>query len=210
MKPGLELSDLALDGPLPDRFRRRSSLFWTPLEIVQRGVGWLDEVAAGDVLDLGSGVGKWCVGAALSDRDGRRRYLGLEHRADLVATATALAAHFEVSERVAFHCGEVADLAPSSEKIGGPFDPAGVAAFYLFNPFGENTAPEHEYLDTAVELSEARFRRDVAATEALLRAARPGTLALIYNGFGGRVPDSYEVLRSDYERPFTLRLWRKR
>ena len=51
--------------------------------------------------------------------------------------------------------------------------------------------------------------RDIAATEALLADAAHGTYVLVYNGFGGRVPSSYEPIRIDYDLPNVLRLWVK-
>ena len=200
------VTDLDLDQRLPDAHRWVSRLFWTPLEVVERGVAWLDELGVGDVLDVGSGVGKWCVGAALVD-DSTRRYFGLEHRSDLVTVAAGLAASFGVADRVTFHQGEVVDLltvpGPIAHLLSAP-------AFYFFNPFGENTAPDDERLDAAVELSEERFHRDVAAAEDLLEIAPPGTWVLVYNGFGGRMPDAYEPVRTDFDGFYVLRLWRKR
>jgi predicted RNA methylase len=169
-------------------------------------VAWLDELGVGDIVDLGSGVGKWCVGAALLATT-PRRYYGLEHRVELVAVAHDLARSFNVTERVTFHRGEVRALLEAPGPIAGlPARPA----FYLFNPFGENTARDDERLDEAVELSEDRFHRDVAATESLLEVALPGTWVLVYNGFGGRMPASYEPVRTDFDGAFALRLWRKR
>ena len=199
------LTDEALDSYLPLSVQRVSPLFWTSVPIIERMVGWLDELGVGDIVDLGSGVGKWCVGAALLDTSGRR-YFGLEHRPELVTIATDLAIHFRVTHRVTFHQGEVADLLERPGPIPGlPARPA----FYLFNPFGENIAPDHERLDLEVELSEARFHRDVAVMEDLLEVAAPGTWVLVYNGFGGRMPFSYEPVRTDFDGPYALRLWHK-
>lgn len=200
------LTDESLDSYLPLSARRVSPLFWTSVPIIERAVAWLDKLGVGDVVDLGAGVGKWCVGAALLARH-ERRYYGLEHRPELVALATDLALHLGVTDRVSFHLGEVADLLGRPGPIPGlPAAPA----FYLFNPFGENVAPDDEHLDESVELSEARFHRDVAAVEDLLEVAAPGTWVLVYNGFGGRMPSSYEPVRTDFDGPFALRLWRKR
>lgn len=199
------LTDEAIDSHLPLSARQVSPLFWTSVPIIERAVAWLDELGVGDIVDLGAGVGKWCVGAALLARH-ERRYFGLEHRPELVTIATELATHFDVTDRVTFHQGEVADLLVRPGPIPGlPAQPA----FYLFNPFGENVAPDHERLAPDVELSEARFHRDVAAVEDLLEVAAPGTWVLVYNGFGGRMPFSYEPVRTDFDGPYALRLWRK-
>ncbi len=64
-------------------------------------------------------------------------------------------------------------------------------------------------LDENVELSDERYVRDIRAAEDLMRGAPAGTYVLTYNGFGGQVPASYDRLRSDYNLPEVLRLWRK-
>lgn len=199
------LTDESLDSYLPLSAQRVSPLFWTSVPIIERAVAWLDELGVGDIVDLGSGVGKWCVGAALLAKS-ERRYFGLEHRRELVTIATGLATHLGVADRVTFHQGEVADLLGRPGPIPGlPARPA----FYLFNPFGENVAPDDEHLDDSVELSEARFHRDVTAVEDLFEVAAAGTWVLVYNGFGGRMPFSYEPVRTDFDGPYALRLWRK-
>ncbi|HRE88704.1 MAG TPA: hypothetical protein PK095_06135 [Myxococcota bacterium] len=169
-------------------------------------MAWLDAHGVGDIVDLGAGVGKWCVGAALLGTR-PRRYFGLEHRGDLVGVARELAGAFAVSDRVAFFQGEIRDLLTSPGPI--PSLPA-APAFYVFNPFGENVAPDEEHLDEGVELSEARYHRDVAALEDLLSIAPCGTWVLVYNGFGGRMPRGYEPERTAEIHGFFLRLWHKR
>lgn len=198
LRAGRDVSDADFDALWPEPVRRVSARFWTPLSVVRRGVQWLDEEGVGDVLDIGSGGGKFCVAAALMDQR-PRRYVGLEHRPELVAAAHDLAARFGVSDRVRFTLGTLAATPlPTS------------AAYYLFNPFGENIAPDRERFDDTVELSDARFARDVAATEALLSAAPVGTYALVYHGFGGRMPPTYEPICIDYDLPNVLRLWVQR
>lgn len=197
--------DLELDRHLPPALRSVSSLFWTAAPVIERGVGWLDELGVGDVVDLGSGVGKWCVGAALLART-PRRYVGLEHRSELVAIANQLAEGMGVADRVTFHGGEISELLAKPGPIPGL---AASPAFYLFNPFGENVAPDAERLDAAVELSEARYHRDVAVMEDLLAIAPSGTWVLVYNGFGGRMPSGYEPVRTAEDHGVFLRLWQK-
>ena len=82
-------------------------------------------------------------------------------------------------------------------------------AYYLFNPFGENLMPSYEYLDVAVELGEDRYVHDVTYMERFLEEAPRGTYVIKYNGFGGRMPETYEAIRVDREMPSVLRLWQK-
>ena len=65
-------------------------------------------------------------------------------------------------------------------------------------------------LEAGAESTDTRFADDVAAAEDLLRRAPAGTWILTYNGFGGRMPAGYELVRVDWKLAGVLRLWRKR
>lgn len=185
--------DREFDCFLPDDVRAIAWRFWTPLAVVRRAVDWMDELGLDEAIDLGSGVGKFCIAAALM---GAGRFTGIEHRPALVGTAGSLARRFSVEDRVSFSVG-------SLEPARLPSGPL----YYLYNPFGENIAPDHEHFDHSVELSEQRFHREVAAVEAFLDQRPAGTYVLIYNGFGGRMPTGYRSIRADYDLPNVLRLW---
>ena len=185
----------AFDRHLPRELRVVSGQHWTPISVAARAAEWLDELEVRTVVDIGSGAGKFCVAAALA---GHCNFMGLEQRPRLVAAARALARLFEVEDRVCFVEGALGDVAIPV-----------VDAYYLYNPFGENLLGPGEYLDEDVELSDERYQRDIKTVERLFQQARVGTCILIYNGFGGRVPDSYDEVRVDRELPNVLRMWRK-
>ncbi len=185
----------AFDRYLPDDLQAVSSCYWTPLPVALRVARWLDDLDVGTLIDLGSGAGKFCIAAALASRC---KFIGLEQRPRLVASARVLAELFDVQERVQFVEGTVGDLAlPPPE------------AYYLFNPFGENLFGREEWLDPDVELSDTRYEQDVAATERILSDAPAGTFVITYNGFGGTVPRAYQEVRVDRELPNVLRMWQK-
>lgn len=196
IRDGHPPDDPLFDRFLPPRLRMASGVFWTPLVVAARTAAWFAETGVSTVVDIGSGVGKFCVAAALA---GTCRYLGLEHRPRLVAAAGRLAREFRVDDRVEFVAGEL-ELAtvPVAD------------AYYLYNPFGENRFGPDGHLDHDVELGEARFRRDVETVEQLLRQARAGTYVVTYNGFGGRMPEGYDQVRVDRALPNMLRMWQKR
>jgi len=192
---GGELDDELFDRFLPFRLRVMSRMFWTPLAVAARAAAWFAELGVVSVVDIGSGAGKFCVAAALV---GACRFTGLEQRPSLVKAAGRLARAFGVDDRVQF--------------VAGILDPSTVPAadaYYLFNPFGENRFGPEGHLDEDVELSEDRYRRDIANVEEMLRRARPGTCVVTYNGFGGHVPDDYTEIRIDCTLPNLLQMWRK-
>jgi len=188
-------ADRAFDRFLPDELRVVSGQYWTPLRVAKRAAEWLDDLRMRSVVDIGSGAGKFCIAAALV---GDCRFTGLEQRSSLVASARALARAFDVADRVRFVEGKLGEVATPVAD-----------AYYLYNPFGEYFFGSSQYVDTGVAFSDERCAHDVAAVEELLRRAPAGTCVLTYNGFGGRVPASYEQIRVDRTLPNALRLWRK-
>jgi hypothetical protein len=187
--------DWAFDRHLPSEFRAVSSQFWTPLEVALCAARWLEREGVRTVVDIGAGIGKFCIATALV---GRCTFTGLEQRPRLVSVAQRLARAFECSDRVHF---------VQAEFGSDPVPPADL--YYLYNSFGENLfGPEH-CLDQDVELSERRYSRDLQAMDDLLRRAPRGTHLLTYNGFGGTVPGGYCELRTSRELPNVLRLWKK-
>jgi predicted RNA methylase len=195
----LRAGDLAHDDDF-DQFmayedRRVSSDYWTPVGVASRTAQWLDYFGVQSVVDIGSGVGKFCVAAALG---GRCQFTGIEHRTRLVAAARALARTFHVEDQVDFVQSSTSDVSwPRAD------------AYYLYNPFGENLRRIENQLDGDVELGIDRYKREIAEAERFIEHAPRGTFLVTYNGFGGRVPDSYEQVAIDRDHRYELRMWRK-
>lgn len=191
-------SDEAFDAFLPDDARAVSDRYWSPVRVAVQAAVWFDELGTRTVVDIGAGVGKFCVAAALAGHRSRR-FIGLEHRPRLVETARRLATQFGVEARVQFSEGAFAD-APVPEAD----------AYYLFNPFGENVFCAGDPLDRSVELTAGRLVRDVGRMQALMRQAPLGTAVVTYHGFGGTMGAGYEALRAAGVWPHILRLWQKK
>lgn len=188
--------DSVFDHYLSPASKRRAATFWTPLKVCARAAAWFDELGVETVCDIGSGAGKFCVATALF---GRASFIGVEQRARLVAEARCLAELFGVSRRVSFEPIVFDDL----EALPTP------DAYYFFNPFGENVFRDESVLDHDVELSCARFVRDVERAYLLLERAGLGTHVLTYNGYGGSMPLSFVRLREDPWQRNELILWKK-
>jgi SAM-dependent methyltransferase len=195
LRTGRLVPDDAFDAWLPAELARASRRFWTPLGVAARVTRWLGELGVRSVLDVGSGVGKFCVAGALCSP---LRFTGVEQRGRLVAAARELARRFGVGERVRFVHGLL-----NAEDFRR-FD-----AVYFYNPFGENICPVNDRLDEQVELCRARFDREITQVEELLAAMPVGSYLATYNGYGGRVPDSFELLRERLAGRNLLRLWHK-
>ena len=190
------LDDFAFDLYLPASLRAVSDVHWTPVDVCRRAAELLRDAGARRVLDVGAGAGKFCVlGALTTSLD----FTGVEQRAGLVAVAQRVARFLRVAPRARFVHGVFQDVALAD------FD-----ALYFFNPFGESLLEGGDPIDTGVELTRARYDRDVACVEDALARMGEGTLVLTYHGFGGHLPDAYELLRDEPAGTDALKLWRRR
>lgn len=184
--------DRVFDDVFPIELRRASSIHWTPVEVAVRAARLLAAGPDKTILDIGSGIGKFCLIAAATVK---ARVRGIEQRSHFVDVARAAAAELDVA--VDFVHG----------TLEGE-DAHAVDGVYLFNPFAENLCAREDHLDDSVELSPARFSRDVEATERFLASARPGTRVVTYCGFGGAMPAGYALALRE-SRAGRLELWIK-
>ncbi len=173
---GEAVSDRIFDQLFPEPVRRVSSRFWTPVNVARKAAKIL-AANPGPVLDVGAGVGKFCIVGALSTD---AEFHGLEHRPELVDIANGVIAALGLSERAKVFCGTLDDVQWGQYR-----------SFYFCNPFEENIFPEHRRYDDCVELSKTRFEADTARVERELDMAPVGTRIVTFHGLGARVPATY-------------------
>jgi SAM-dependent methyltransferase len=195
LRNGFAVSDFVFDDTfMPLTERRVSTLFWTPVNIALRVAELLVPRRSTRVLDIGSGVGKFCiVGAAATGA----RFVGVEHRQHLVHIATAAATEARLRTARFLH-GDF-----------GALDVRNFDSAYLYNPFEESCLPEAYQLDATIDLSATRFCTDVRRAEMLLAGARPGTRVATYHGFGGEMPSGYDHALRERHGAGYLDLWIK-
>jgi hypothetical protein len=186
MRSGSCPNDRSFDRFLPEPLRLVSPEYWTPLVVVKRAAAdWPDDLGIRTMVDIGSGPGKFCVAGALF---GTCRFIGLERYPSLVTSAGALADLFDLNDRVGFIAG----------TLGAVPTPVG-DAYYFFNPFGEYWLGADYPLEVDADVAATRYADDITVAEDLLRSVPVGTWILTYNGFGGRMPASYELVRVDWK-----------
>lgn len=192
LRAGKAVDDRTFDDLYPFGVQCLSRVYWTPVNVAVRAARLLARKPGARILDVGSGVGKFCIVAALASR---AKVIGVEHRPHLVGIAEHAAAR--VGVKVQFVAGTLADC-----------DPRTIDGVYLFNPFAENLCASRDRIDPTVELSEPRFRRDIAVAQRFLERASPETRVVTYCGWGGKMPADYRlVLRETCAGP--LELWVK-
>jgi SAM-dependent methyltransferase len=193
LRDGTAIADRDFDEVFPRWARALSKTHWTPVDVAMRAAGWLAEDAGTRVLDVGAGVGKFCLVGALTTGG---IFTGAELRPKLAAVATEVARRYSV-KRCTFVGGDAFALDWNA------FD-----AFYLFNPFGENL-PDCPFIDDVITRTSDQFHRYVAAVEQRLETLRGGTRIVTYHGFGGRMPFGWTPVTSMRMHAGSLALWRK-
>jgi predicted RNA methylase len=194
LRRGRPVPDEAFDEIYPDAVRRLSAAHWTPVRICARVIELLALPAGARLLDIGAGVGKFCiVAAALS----RARVRGVEREPEFAKAAR------EAARR----------LGVEVEFIDGEFDTQRIEevdAAYLFNPFTEAIPLPGIAMTPPANGFAERAAADVAAAERFLRGARIGMRLVTYYGFGGTVPHDYRRLAKEWWEGGVLDLWEKR
>ncbi len=191
----LPVRDEDFDAIYPFMYQQVSSRYWTPVETARRATDLLVGEGARRVLDVGAGVGKFClVGAASATR---ARFVGIEQRAHLVQAARDATRRLG-SKRVEILHGRLHDI-----------DTAAFDAFYFYNPFAENLLGRTTRLDDYVHLSRERYKADVRQAAAVLTAAPAGTRVVTYYGYGGKMPPEYDLVHVERRHCGALQLWIK-
>jgi SAM-dependent methyltransferase len=187
-------SDEEFDQIYSEWHRWLSRSYWTPMEVALRAVELLATNASTRVLDVGSGVGKFCIVGALTSP---AEFVGVEHRPQLVAAAQSAAARLG-ADRARFIAGDFSTL-----------DFSGFDAYYLFNPFEEFGNGAMVRIDGTTERSRRERAFNVFSLAIKLREARRGSRILTYFGHGGKALPGCRLLRREMADGDALMLWEK-
>jgi SAM-dependent methyltransferase len=195
MKLTVRDEDVVFDRIYPPVVRALSRRHWTPVPIGRRVAELFREAGVRRVLDIGAGVGKFALVAATAEPS--LDIVGVEQRARLVRIARNAAFQLRIDNAL-FLEGDA--MAARWHDFGG---------LYFFNPLAENTFGTADRIDNDVELSNARFVRDVLRVEEALRVAPKKTVVVTYHGTSTRIPTSYEVVHAERAGSDWLRVWTK-
>lgn len=189
---GLFQHDSAFDWLYPEHIEAKSRRHWTPLTVAKKAAGFLAGPDA-RVLDIGSGVGKFCLTGAYHHPE--TFFYGVEQRHELVLYAEEAKtcmqlrnAHFIFANMTQINFRE--------------FD-----HFYFYNSFYENVDPEDPIDDTiATSYSLYNYYNRYFAIELDKKPA--GTRLVTFHTTGEEVPPSYRLADMDFNT--LLKMWIKK
>lgn len=187
--------DAAFDDLLPIGLRLKSSVHFTPIDVARHAARLLAPRPGMSVLDVGAGVGKFCLAAALTLP--RVSFVGAEWRPHLVSFARRIAGEMRQSN-ARFVAVDALDL-----------DWSHYDAFYFYNPFAEQLFDAELALDRTIDLDAIHFVKYVTAVRHRLAHARLGTRVVTYHGYGAPIPPGYELTCADAIGTDRVELWIK-
>ena len=185
-------SDAGFNTLYPSSIQALARKHWTPLHISQKVAGFLAAEGNVRILDIGSGVGKFCLAAA--HYTPKATYFGVEQRKTLINYANAAKQNLQL-DNVSFIHGNFTQL-----------DLKKYDHFYFYNAFYENldgTDKIDDSIDYSGELYNYYNRYLFKQLEQKPKGTRICTLCSLEN----EMPPDFHVISSDVQD--LLKFWIK-
>jgi SAM-dependent methyltransferase len=186
----LFINDAAFDWMYPKHFQQLSK-HWTPLVIARKAAEFLAEPGA-DVLDIGSGIGKFCLAAGYHFPE--TYFYGVEQRNELIYLAEE-AKGFTKLSNVNFFYANITQI--NFER----FD-----HFYFYNSFYENIDTANK-IDDTLELSESLYTYYTQYLYSALETKPSGTRLVTFQSLEHEVPPGFKLADVSFD-PL-LKMWIK-
>jgi len=165
---------------------------WTPLSIVRHAANFLAAEANVKILDIGSGIGKFCLGAAYYKP--RALYYGVEQRKSLIGHAENARDTLRI-RNVSFIHGNFTQL-----------DFKNFDHFYFYNSFYENLAGTDK-IDDSIDYSGELYNYYNRYMYRQLEEMPGGTRLATFHSLEDEVPVSYHEVGSEFNN--LLKFWIK-
>jgi len=175
----------------PEHFQSLSPKQWTPLAIAQKAAAFLAEPGA-RVLDIGSGIGKFCLIAGHHYPESF--FYGVEQRHELVCLAEEAKGYL--------HIANVNFIYANITQINfREFD-----HFYFYNSFYENVDPAGQ-IDDTIELSQGLYDYYTQYLQTALCTKPAGTRLVTFHSLEDEIPVEYRLADVSYDT--LLKMWIK-
>ncbi|MDB5091707.1 MAG: Methyltransferase protein [Mucilaginibacter sp.] len=191
LNSSLFVNDAAFDWMYPEHFQLLSLKHWTPLTIARKAAEFLMEPGA-RVLDIGSGIGKFCLTGAYYFPE--TYFYGVEQRLDLIHLAQDAKEYTQLTNANFIH----ANVTQVNFK---EFD-----HFYFYNSFYENIDGINQ-IDDTIELSANLYTYYTQYLFTALNEKPPGTRLVTYHSLEQEIPPDYRL--ADASHNTLLKMWIK-
>jgi SAM-dependent methyltransferase len=177
-------SDAQFHKLYPDSIQLLSRNHWTPLAAARKAANFLAVAPGTRILDIGSGIGKFCLAAAYYRPSAL--YFGVEQRQDLVEYAETARSRLGLNN-VTFIHGNFTEI------DFGIYD-----HFYFYNAFYENVASE-EKIDDKIPYSAELYNYYNYYLYKQLEKMPPGTRIATFYGTEDIMPPGYHIGGSELD-----------
>ena len=185
-------TDDDFDAIYPDHIRLLARKHWTPISVAKAAAQFLVNRRGINVLDIGSGVGKFCmVGAALIPHG---HFTGVEQRSELVELSRTLWASYQLTNTSYINANIIS------------IDFRDFNGFYLYNSFFENVDPRNS-IDQTIALSTGFYITYGTHTSNKLSSLPSGVRLATYFTDEWVIPTNFELVDTQFKG--NLKLWEK-
>ncbi|HLD51728.1 MAG TPA: methyltransferase domain-containing protein [Sediminibacterium sp.] len=172
-------SDQHFDQLYPPAISALASRHWTPIAVAKEAAAFLAVGSNTRILDIGSGVGKFCmIGARFHPH---AAFTGVEQRDSLTQIAQSIAHELSLTN-THFLTGNFTDI-----------DFTQYHHFYFYNAFYENLI-DNDTIDQTVEQSPELFNMYNRKLYKQLKKLPAGTRIATFHSSENEMPSSYQVV----------------
>jgi SAM-dependent methyltransferase len=177
----------------PLSIQKLDALHWSPLQVAGKAVQFLVQDEVVNVLDIGSGIGKFCLAGAYYQR--AAHFYGVEQREDLVLQAK-IVGHRLGLNNVHFMHSNFTQL-----------DLKQYDHFYFYNSFFENLSGTDK-IDDSIAYSRELYNYYTHYLYKQLEEMPAGTRIVTYCSWGDEIPRGYTQAEAHFDS--LLKCWIKR
>lgn len=185
-------SDIRLDQLYPEPIRSLAPMHWSPLHIAHKATLYLTPTDEVKVLDIGSGVGKFCLAGAYYKPS--VFFIGVEQRKSLVAQAESVRKTLGLQNVQFIH------------RNFTQLDLLEYDHFYFYNSFFENLDGSGK-IDDEIVYSNELYNYYSIYLYSQLQKMPAGTRIATYCSWGDEIPPCYQLMESHYSN--LLKFWLK-
>jgi hypothetical protein len=187
------INDAGFDLLYPERIQKLSGRHWTPIEIAKKAAMFLASESGARILDVGSGVGKFClIGGHYFPEV---TFYGVEQRKELY--------HFAQAAKELTNVTNVGFINGNFTQVNfEDFD-----HFYFYNSFFENIAIDG-HIDQDIEYSLSLYQYYSRNMYRELDNKPGGTRLVTYHSLEDEIPPGYQLVDATVD--FLLKMWVKR
>lgn len=191
LRLNIDVSDNDFDALLPAKYEMISKKHWTSVRAAKLASDFLVEKFGTRVLDIGSGVGKFCMVGALTTNG---FFTGVEQRQELINVARRLSNDYAIGN-VRFIHGNITSIQFAE------YD-----AFYFYNSFYENIEVENR-IDSSVRVDIGLYHYYSTYVAGQLASLRPGSRVVTNCASPSIIPKSFKLVDTVYHGK--LNFWEK-